>query len=238
MHINMEDSDVAREETRIKSAYEKINKPAGYYSWFDPGNLFLIQEREKLLLRLLRQHGRDPLAGSRFFEIGCGSGYWLREFIKWGVVPNDVTGIDLRAEALTIASRICPQGVTLRCMNGSTLDFQDESFDLVLQSLVFTSILDEGMRHSMAGEMLRVVKKTGLIIWYDFHIDNPWNPNVRGVRKAEISRLFPNCHIQLERVSLAIPLVKILAPWSWATCYFLARLRFLNTHYLGVIRKK
>jgi SAM-dependent methyltransferase len=238
MNIHMEDSDVAREETRIKLAYEKIDKPISYYSWFDPGNLFLIQEREKLLLKLLRHHGREPLAGSSFFEIGCGSGYWLREFIKWGVAPTNVTGIDLRPEALAIASHLCPQGVTLRCMNGSKLDFQDESFDLVLQSLVFTSILDEEMRHYMAQEMLRVVKKTGLIIWYDFHIDNPWNPNVRGVCKAEIRRLFPNCRIELERVSLAFPLVKILAPWSWATCYFLARLRFLNTHYLGVIQKR
>jgi ubiquinone/menaquinone biosynthesis C-methylase UbiE len=136
-----------------------------------------------------------------------------------------------------MAGNLCPQGITLQCTSGSTLSFQDESFDLVLQSLVFTSILDEGMRQCMAHEMLRVVKKTGLIIWYDFHLNNPWNPNVRGVRKAEIKRLFPNCHIELERVSLALPLAKILAPWSWIACYFLGSFRFLNTHYLGVIRK-
>jgi ubiquinone/menaquinone biosynthesis C-methylase UbiE len=161
----------------------------------------------------------------------------LREFIKWGVSPADVTGIDLRPDALSMAAHLCPQGVTLQCASGSTLNFQDESFDLVLQSLVFTSVLDERMRHQMAQEMIRVVKKTGLIIWYDFYVDNPWNPNVRGVRKAEIKRLFPNCHIELERVSLALPLAKILAPWSWITCYVLSRLRFLNTHYLGVIQK-
>ena len=67
----------------------------------------------------------------------------------------------------------------------------------------------------MAQEMLRVVKRTGLIIWYDFHVDNPWNPNVRGVRKAEITRLFPSCSIALERVSLALPLAKMVAPRSW-----------------------
>jgi hypothetical protein len=38
-------------------------------------------------------------------------------------------------------------------------------------------------------------------------------------------------------VSLALPLAKILAPWSWIACYLLSRLRFLNTHYLGVIQK-
>ena len=238
MSIDMKDPDVAREERRIKSAYQKINKPASYYSWFDQGNLFLIHERERLILQRLRRHDREPLAGSRFLEVGCGSGHWLREFIKWGVAPNDVTGIDLREEVLPIAANLCPQGVTLQCMNGSTLDFPDESFDLVLQSLVFTSILDDGMKHHMAQEMLRVLKKTGLLVWYDFHVNNPWNPNVRGVRKAEIMRLFPNCHIELERVSLAFPVAKFFAPWSWMTCYFLSWLRFLNTHYLGVIQKR
>jgi hypothetical protein len=123
-------------------------------------------------------------------------------------------------------------------MNGSTLDFQDESFDLVFQSMAFTSVLDERIRHRMAQEMLRVVKKTGLIIWYDFFIANPWNLNVRGVGKPEIKRLFPKCHVELERVSLALPIAKLLAPWSWGACYFLNRLRILNTFYLGMIKKR
>jgi ubiquinone/menaquinone biosynthesis C-methylase UbiE len=234
---DMNPSDVAREEARIKSVYQKRNMPVGYYSWFDPGNLFRIQEVEQLLLRNLRRHNYDSLTGRRFLEVGCGSGMWLREFIKWGGSPNNITGVDIRPDALSTAVQLCPQGVTIQCMNGSTLDFQDESFDLVLQSLVFTSILDERVRHHIAQEMLRVVKKSGLIIWYDFHVDNPWNASVRGVRKAEIRRLFPNCHIELQRVSLVLPLVKSLAPWSWFACYLLSRLRVLNTHYLGVIQK-
>ena len=238
MSTNMKSPELLREEARIKTAYKERVKPAGYYSWFDPGNLFVVHEREKILLKALRQHGRDPLAGNRFLEVGCGSGHWLREFIKWGVSPADVTGIDLRPDAIAIASRLCPPGVTLQCSSGSALNFQDESFDLVLQSMVFTSVLDERMRQQMAREMIRVVKKSGLMIWYDFFVDNPWNPDVRGVRKAEIKRLFPGCHIELERVSLALPLTKMLAPWSWMTCHLLSRMRFLNTHYLGLIQKR
>ena len=225
------------EEARIKRAYKK-QKPAGYYSWFDPGNLFLVQERERLLLKRLKQAGRAPLAGQRLLEIGCGSGHWLREFVKWGIKPVDITGVDLRPDVLASAAELCPQGVTLRCSNGSLLDFPDESFDLVLQSLVFTSVLDQAMKDEMAREMLRVLKKDGLIIWYDFHVDNPWNPNVRGVRKAEITRLFSGCSIAVDRVSLALPVAKWLAPWSWFLCYVLDRLRVLNTHYLALIYKR
>lgn len=233
----VEDSDFVREEARIKSVYQ-TTKPAGYYSLFDSGNLFLVQERERYLLKQLRKHGCASLADMHVLDVGCGSGYWLRDFIKWGASPSHLTGVELLADRLSSAARLCPSEVTLQRMNGATLEFPDESFDLVLQSVVFTSVLDQKIRHRMAEEMLRVVKKTGFIIWYDFFVDNPWNQNVRGVRKTEITRLFPNCSIELERVSLLLPLAKFLAPWSWSACHLLSRLRLFNTHYLGLIQKK
>jgi hypothetical protein len=66
--------------------------------------------------------------------------------------------------------------------------------------MVFTSVLDEKMRQQMPQEMIRVVKKSSLMSWYDFFVDDPWNRDVHGVPKAEIKRLFPDCHIGLERV--------------------------------------
>lgn len=236
MLIRSRAEEVKCEETRIKSAYQKI-KPPSYYSLFNAGNLFVVQERERLLLRQLNRHNCHSLAGLSVLEVGCGGGYWLREFIKWGAAPTDITGVDLREEALSAAAQLCPPGVKLLCGNGTSLDFPNESFDIVLQSLVFTSILDEAMRHRLAQEILRVVKKTGLILWYDFHVNNPWNPDVRGVRKSEIRRLFPHCHIELQRVSPLLPLVKFIAPWSWTACSLLSSLRCLNTHYLGIIKK-
>ncbi|MDF0677249.1 MAG: class I SAM-dependent methyltransferase [Nitrospira sp.] len=237
MSFDLKDSDVVCEEARIKLAYQ-TKKPIGYYSLFDPGNLFLVQERERSLVKRLRKHGCASLADMHVLDVGCGSGYWLRDFIKWGVSPSNLTGVELLGERLSSAARLCPSEVALHRMNGATLEFPDESFDLVLQSVVFTSVLDGKIRHRMAEEMLRVVKKTGFIIWYDFFVDNPWNQNVRGVRKAEIARLFPNCSVELERVSLVLPLARFLAPWSWLVCHLLSRLRLLNTHYLGLIQKK
>lgn len=237
-HTSAQPSKLTQEEARIRLAYQRRAKPPEYYSFFDPGFLFLVQERERALLAKLRLHGRWPLAGNRILEIGCGSGHWLREFIQWGALPTDLTGIDLRPEALSLASRSCPQGVMLRCMEGCLLEFDDETFDIVLQSMVFTSVLDEEVRQQMAHEMLRVMKKDGLIIWYDFFFANPWNPDVRAVRKAEIKQLFPRCLVELERVSLILPVVKRLAPLSWWGCYLLSKLRFFNTFYLGVIKKQ
>ncbi|MDI6792500.1 MAG: hypothetical protein QME81_06490 [bacterium] len=47
------------------------------------------------------------------------------------------------------------------------------------------------MRQRIASEMLRVLKPDG-ILWYDFHMDNPKNTDVKGVKKKEVKQLFPN----------------------------------------------
>src|SRR5207245_4975939 len=101
----------------------------------------------------------------------------------------------------------------------------------------FTSILDSRMKRTIASEMVRVLKPHGLILWYDYHVNNPRNPDVRGVKKQEIHQLFPGCRIALERITLAPPLVRLLAPYSWLACCLLEGIPFLCTHYLGVIQK-
>jgi ubiquinone/menaquinone biosynthesis C-methylase UbiE len=113
----------------------------------------------------------------------------------------------------------------------------DDSFDLLLQSTVFTSILDQALKERVAAEMMRVSKPGGLILWYDYHLNNPWNPEVRGVPKAEIFKLFPGCRIELQRLTLALPLARRIAPYSFLICYLLEKLPFLCSHYLGAIKK-
>jgi hypothetical protein len=54
------------------------------------------------------------------------------------------------------------------------------------------------MKRKIASEMIRVLKNDGMIIWYDYHINNPQNPDVRGVKRKEIYELFPNYEIVLK----------------------------------------
>jgi SAM-dependent methyltransferase len=232
----LSDEAIATEEARIRSAYAK--RCSGFlYSWFNPGHLFFVQERERRVLAMLLAQGFHSLNEKKILEIGCGEGYWLREFIKWGACPENISGIDLLPDRVAKARRSCPQGVGIQCGNAGKLAFDDASFDLVLQSLVFTSVLDASLKRLMASEMVRVVKKDGLIVWYDYHLNNPLNPTVRGLTKREITELFPDCRIDLRRITLAPPLFRSLAPYSWLACYVLERLKVFNTHYLGVIRR-
>lgn len=97
----------------------------------------------------------------------------LRDFIKWGARPENVTGIDLLSDRVIRARRLCPPAVHIQCASAAELPFSHESFDLVLQATVFTSILDPNLKRRVATEMMRVVKAEGFILWYDYHVNNP-----------------------------------------------------------------
>ena len=197
----------------------------------------MLQERERKVLKLLRQAGVDSLEKQHILEIGCGHGLWLREFIKWGAQPEHLTGVELLPERAEQARRLSPHGVNVLCGNAASLAFPDGTFDLVVQSTVFTSMQDTGLKRQVAAEMARLVRPSGLILWYDFRVNNPWNPDVTGVRKKEILELFSGCHVSLCSITLAPPLVRRLAGWSWLLCHLLAAIPFLCTHYMGIIRK-
>ncbi|MBI4500130.1 MAG: class I SAM-dependent methyltransferase [Gemmatimonadetes bacterium] len=224
------------EEDRIRAAYAR-RVVDGRYSWFDAGNLLAMHERERSALRVLAAAGLTPLAERRILEVGCGTGAWLRDFVKWGADPKRLYGVDLLSERVEQARRLCPAGVTLECRNAAQLGFEDASFDLLLQSTVFTSILDRALRRAVAAEMVRVLRPGGVILWYDYHVNNPRNPDVRGVPRREIAELFPGCSVHLRPVTLAPPLARMLAPRAWLLCQLLERVPGLRTHYLGLIRK-
>jgi SAM-dependent methyltransferase len=227
---------VRAEEGRIRAAYAK-RKEGGRYSWFG-GNLYTMQQCERGMLALLQRCGLEDLASQTILEIGCGTGHWLRELVKWGARPEKLTGIDLLADRLALARRLCAPGVRLECASAAELPFADGKFDLVLQSTVFTSILDAALKQRIATEMMRVVKNDGFIFWYDYHVNNPWNPDVRGVKRSEIVQLFSDCRVELRRITLVPPLARRLAPYSYLACYLLEKFPLFRTHYLGVIRNR
>ncbi len=228
---------MASEESRVLAAYARRPKNDARYSWSSPTHVYHAQERERQALRLLSRHGVMPLATRKILEVGCGSGSWLRQFVRWGAAPENLCGLELRPEALALAQRACPSAVRLQRGTATSLPFGDEAFDLVVQSTVFTSVLDPAAKQSIAGEMLRVLRQDGLILWYDFLFDNPRNPDVRGVGKREIRTLFSGCSIEFRRITLAPPLARRLAPRSWLASYILGRIPWLCTHYLAAIRK-
>ena len=228
--------NLREEESRIQEAYAR-RRNGHLYSRFNPAYLFMVQEREQRFLTLLSHYGCVPLENKTILEVGCGTGDLLRDFIKWGARPQNITGIELVPERVVEAVELCPKGIKVHQGNAAKLQFPDKTFDVVMQSTVFTSILDARMKEELASEMCRVLQPKGLILWYDYHMDNPRNPDVKGVKRREIRALFPNCEIRLQRITLAPPIARRLAPYSWFFCYLLSQIPLLCTHYIGIIRK-
>lgn len=227
------------EAERIRQAYaaREQKTPADKYSAFEPYNIHRFQELDRRLLGFLGKQVPEGLGEKTVLEIGCGAGYWLRQFIQWGASADHVTGIDLLPERIRAARERSPKGTRLSCGDASQLEFPNDTFDIVLQSTVFSSILDEAMRLRVASEMLRVLRPGGSIIWYDFFVNNPRNRDVKGVTKKEIRRLFIGCSIYIERITLAPPLARMRVFEPMLMYLLGSKTKIACTHYLGIIKK-
>lgn len=223
----------------LREAYERREHtvPGDKYSRLKPDVLLRIQELERGILQLLASKCVLELSQKRILEVGCGDGAWLRFLIQAGAAPENLFGVDLLPDRIHEARRKCPQASTLLCEDASQLPFENESFDLLLVMTVFSSILDDHLRRLLAQEMLRVLRHGGSILWYDFHVNNPRNPDVRRVTDPEIRDLFSGCSVELHRITLAPPVGRAVA-YTPILYWLLSDALILCSHYLGWITRK
>jgi ubiquinone/menaquinone biosynthesis C-methylase UbiE len=189
------------------------------------------------LLELLAAQGWGDLSQRRVLEVGCGSGGNLLEWLRLGAAPEHLSGIELLSERLARARRALPTAVTL--IEGDALQaaIEPASHDLVMQSTVFSSLLDDAFQHSLADAMWRWTKPGGAVLWYDFTVNNPRNPDVRGVPLARVRELFPLGHITTRRVTLAPPISRLVCRVHPAAYGLINALPWLRTHVLCWIAK-
>jgi SAM-dependent methyltransferase len=230
---------VSDEADRIREEYARRAGaiPADRYAFTAPENLLAIQELERLGVAALRSAGMLPLGGRRMLDVGCGTGGWLARFESWGARRAGLAGIDLVEDRAAEAAARLP-GADIRTGDATGLPWEDGSFDVVFQSMMFSSILDAGVRESAAAEMARVLAPGGVVLWYDFFVSEPRNPHVRGIGRRELRRLFGGWEPHLRRATLAPPLARAVAPRSRPLAVALSGLRALDTHYVGTLRRR
>jgi ubiquinone/menaquinone biosynthesis C-methylase UbiE len=232
---------MSTEADRILREYERraTEIPATRYSPSTPDQVFMRQTRERTVLQMLRAAGQLPLTARRILDVGCGHGQWLADFETWGAERGNLAGVDLVPErAASARERLGGsegRAADIRAGDASRLGWPAESFDIVVQSMVISSILDPAMRQGVAAEMVRVLRPAGVILWFDFIVDNPRNKAVKGVSRADIAELFPGFRVKLARSNLAPPVARALAPRSWTLARLVERLRMLNTHAVAVL---
>ena len=226
--------DLQRLQQEYKNREQRLG--SGFYSPFKEVNLFTLQMRQRATLTLLRKYGFCPLSQFRILEVGCYDGSKLFEYLLYGAHMDQLHGCDLMHASLLKAYEILPSLAWL-CADGQNLPYPTSSFDLVLQNLVFTSILDDTVRINIAQEMIRDLQPNGMILFYDFWL-NPTNPQTRGIRLAEVQNLFPGRILEFHKITLAPPLARHIVPLSWGLALLMENLKIFNSHFLVAISQE
>lgn len=208
------------------------------YSMLNPAVWQASQERQRALLRFLSRYSSKSLADLHVLEVGCGSGANLLELLRIGFSAANLVGNELLPERLKVARLNLPQATRLLGGDASQLPFDRSSFDIVYQSTVFSSLLDDGFQSQLARKMWAWLRPGGAVLWYDFTYNNPKNPDVRGVPVSRIRQLFPDGCIQFRRVTLAPPVSRPLCDLHPALYSILNAAPCLRTHVLCWIEKK
>jgi SAM-dependent methyltransferase len=214
---------------------------ADLYDPLRPEVMQARHERLRGLAAMLRRHARQPLAQLSLLEVGCGNGSNLLDLIALGFDPARLLANELLPERAAAARARLPAAVRVLEGDALALPLQlpglEASLDLVLQSTVFSSLLDAGFRARLAQQIWAWLKPGGAVIWYDFAVGNPGNPDVMGMPLAEIRRLFPAATIDARRVTLAPPLARRCARLHPALPALLNTMPLLRTHRLAWIAK-
>lgn len=228
---------------RLKSETELVveryarRRADDLYSMLRPEVWQAAQERQRAMLTLLAAHTDRRLETLRLLEIGCGSGSNLQELIRLGFDPENLVGNELLPERVAAARRSLPAATEVHEGDALLLPFADGSFDIVYQSTVFTSLLDNDFQERLAERVWRWVRPGGAVLWYDFVFDNPKNKDVRGVPLSRIRCLFPQGRVDARRVTLAPPISRRAVRWHPMLYPLLNSLPFLRSHILCWVEK-
>jgi SAM-dependent methyltransferase len=224
---------------RIRERYKRraTDEIEARYGPLQPAGYMASQEKQRAFIRWVTKCGIAPLDEKRLFEVGCGTGNDLLEFIQLGFSPSNLSAYELVEERLGIARERLPTALTLHQGDASQAELDGASFDVVYQSTVFTSILDDALQERLAAKMWSLVREGGGVLWCDFVYDNPRNPDVRGVPLSRVRELFRDGAMRSWRIALAPPISRKLTRLH-PSLYTAANVfPFLRTHVLAWIEK-
>jgi SAM-dependent methyltransferase len=230
----------AHEIAAVRERYARRQGDDRRYSLLRPAVLIATHERQRALADLLVDVGLSDLSAVRLLEVGCGSGSNLLELLRFGFAPEHLRGIELLPASFERARHSLPQAthLTLGDATGEAgAEVADESQDVVYQSTVFSSLLDDAFQQRLADRMWRWLRPGGAILWYDFIFDNPRNPDVRGVPVRRIRELFPYGSVRVRRVTLAPPLARLVTKVHPALYQAFNTCVPLRTHVLAWVAK-
>ena len=224
-------------EVRDRYARRAGAADARRYSMLLSATWQTVQERQREMLRLFGRAGITDPSGLELVEVGAGSGGNLLELLRVGFAPEKLRGVELLPERAELARRVLPAALDFQVGDACELPLAPGSVDIVYQSVVFSSLLDDAYQQRLAETMWRWLKPGGAVLWYDFTYDNPSNRDVRGVPLSRVRSLFPGARIVARRVTLAPPIARRVCRVHPTMYTLFNAVPLLRTHLLCWIEK-
>lgn len=152
----------------------------------NPGVLFQILAIQQSVVKALRAL---PINRSwKVLDVGCGTGGSLLQFLAFGFAPDCLFGIDIIQERVHEGKKRFPN-LNLTWGDASRMNYDSDSFDIVMESTMFIQLADDASSRRIAQEMLRVVKPSGYVMLIDWRYSLR-HPEYKALSKKRIASLF------------------------------------------------
>ncbi len=221
---------------RLKNVYKERENINSKYNPVLPENYYLINSREKVFIKSLYKYFGTDFSHLKVLDLGFGSGIDIFTLIKSGFKIENISGVEVIEERFN-KMQISIPNLNLKFNSGFNIPFENENFDLIVQSTVFSSILNSDSRKQLSDEMIRVLKPQGKIFFYDLKYNNPWNKNIIKIDKKEIMRLFDK-NFKSHSVTLNPIVVRKIAKYSIILCEILEKCPLFCSHYYTIISRE
>jgi SAM-dependent methyltransferase len=225
------------EGERLRAVYARYHATgayAGKWSRANSGNVIsgnrFKSDVETILAREIEQLGR-----ARILDAGCGYGHLLGWLVELGAQPRKLFGVDLLKEHVSVGKRTY-EDIHFIVGDLRRAPLPDNSFDLIICSTLFSSIIDDDVAFEVGREIRRLLRPSGKVLWYDLRYPNPGNQSVRPYSERMIRELFPDTELTLRTTKLLPPIARNLGPLTRTLYPMLHKVPFLRSHYLGIIR--
>jgi ubiquinone/menaquinone biosynthesis C-methylase UbiE len=150
----------------------------------NPETLFQSFASDRAMIRVLRAAGIEP-ADAKVLDVGCGDGTSLGKLLPLRFRSANLHGIDVLPERIDAASSRYP-GMTFSVDDASAMSYEPETFDLAMAAGMLIQLSDD-VASTAARDMLRVTKRSGLLLVLDWRYGKPGHV---AVNRRRIDKLF------------------------------------------------
>ncbi len=182
---------------RARQMYEsryRINWKNRSYMWHPRNPISIVHSQilDRQVIQAINLLNIE-LVDQKILDVGSGYGRLLRFWTELGADPSNLFGIDLTLYRLQHAKKLL-NGAGYACSSAGELPFEANSFDILSEFSVFSSIFDHALRKKAAEEMVRVLRPRGWLIWYD--VSNGKGGNPQPIGRKDVMALFPDLELE------------------------------------------